>query len=73
MHLEQIEQAALNLPDADRALLVLRLMDSLDSADIHHDDMQWIEEAERRWKDYKAGRIKARPMEDVMRDARCRR
>ncbi len=72
MQREQIEQEALQLSDADRAVLVLRLLDSLDCVDNNYDEAQWIEEVERRWGDYKAGRIASLSLEEVMRNARSR-
>ncbi|HOH28637.1 MAG TPA: addiction module protein [Candidatus Hydrogenedentes bacterium] len=72
MQREQIEQEALNLSDVDRAVLALHLLDSLDSVDTDYDEGLWIEEAERRWNNYMAGRIASLPLEEVMRDARSR-
>ncbi len=68
----QIEQEALNLSDVVRTALALHLLDSLDSVDTDYDEVLWIEEVERRWKDYKAGHIASLPLEEVMRDARSR-
>jgi putative addiction module component (TIGR02574 family) len=64
----QIEQEALNLPEKERALLAERLLCSLgdEAADLNKE--RWMQEADRRYDEYKAGRMTARPAGDVFRD-----
>jgi putative addiction module component (TIGR02574 family) len=68
--LKQCEAKALKLPPKDRAILAERLISSLDSLEASENEQLWIEEAERRYKGYRKGRIPARPAKEVLRDAR---
>lgn len=67
--LEGFEQQALQLPVNDQAILAEHLIATLDTADDVECKRLWVEEAERRYQEYKKGRISARPAEDVFRDA----
>lgn len=49
--LEEIEQAALGLPAAERAQLVTRLVASLDQQADEEVELAWIEEVERRYRE----------------------
>ena len=69
MALRQVEQEALNLPEKERALLAERLLCSLDNETPDFNEERWLQEAERRYEEYKAGRMTARPAEDVFEDA----
>ena len=68
--LKQCEAHALKLAPKERAILAERLITSLDSLDESENERLWVEEAERRYKGYKKGRIMARSAGDVLRDAR---
>jgi len=68
--LKQCEARALKLSPRERAVLAERLITSLDSLDGSENEQLWVEEAERRHKEYLKGRITARPAGDVLRDAR---
>ena len=61
---------ALSLPRETRAEIAERLLHSLEetlgSPEI---EATWIQEAHRRYKGFKAGKIKARASSEVMRDA----
>ncbi len=61
---------ALNLQVKERAALAEYLIASLDSLDSAENEHLWLEEAERRYQEYKKGNISARAAEDVIRDAR---
>ena len=65
------EAQALQLPPAERAALAERLISSLDSLDDAQNEQLWLDEADRRYREYKKGNIPARPAEDVLRDARA--
>ena len=71
---DEIEAAALNLPPSERADLASRLIDSLDdTAEVEGDvEAAWVEEAERRYSEYRKGLVTARDSDDVFRDARRR-
>lgn len=68
--LKAFEARALKLPPAERAALAERLIASLDNLDASENERLWVEEAERRYEQYKKGRIPARLASDVLRDAR---
>jgi putative addiction module component (TIGR02574 family) len=68
--LDICEAQALRLLPEERAALAEHLIASLDSLDDSENERLWIEEADRRYQEYKRGNISARPAEDVLRDAR---
>jgi len=69
IHLNDVESYAMKLSINERALLAERLLSTLDqNEDISVEEL-WIVEAERRYKEYKAGRIKSKPAEQVFDDA----
>jgi putative addiction module component (TIGR02574 family) len=70
--LEKCEQQAKHLSLQERALLIKRLIEGLDDLDEHDLEQLWIKEASRRFQEFKAGNIKARPGADVFYDARTR-
>lgn len=59
--LKQIERQALSLSPEDREILAARLWHSLDDEPITEIDQAWIEEAERRFQDFKDGKTKGIP------------
>jgi putative addiction module component (TIGR02574 family) len=69
--LKECEARALRLAPKDRAALAERLISSLDALDDAENERLWLEEAERRYLEYKNGNIPARSAEDVLRDARA--
>ncbi len=68
--LMECEAQALKLPPTDRATLAERLIASLDNLNEQQNEQLWIDEADRRYREYKSGNITARPAEEVLRDAR---
>jgi len=58
--LSEIEEQALKLPSSERAVLAHRLIASLDETDEAEIERLWVEEAERRYQEYKKGRISSR-------------
>ena len=70
MSTDQIRQAALALPEAERARLAEDLLASLDSASATEINAAWAREAEARIDAFDAGRIAARPAEEVFREIR---
>jgi len=67
---KEIEKETLRLGPRERALLAEHLIGSLDVEDDPDAERLWIEEAERRYKAYKEGRVQAKPAETVLREAR---
>jgi toxin ParE1/3/4 len=65
--LKQCEGNALKLAPKDRAILAERLISSLDSLEGPENEQLWLEEAERRYKGYRKGKIPARLARDVLR------
>ena len=68
--LKECRTQALNLQVKERAVLAEYLIASLDSLDDAENEQLWLDEAERRYQEYKKGNISARTAEDVIRDAR---
>ncbi len=67
--LEEVLRKALALDIQDRARLAERLLASLDELSEDEAEHLWAEEAERRLKEYRAGRAKAVSAEEVHRRA----
>jgi len=68
-NLGQIEEAALTLSAEERARLAMDLIKSLDNYDDPEAEELWIREAERRYQEYREGKLQGRPADDVYRDA----
>ena len=70
--IEEIESELLTLDRRDRAALAKRLLDSLETlSDAEYEEL-WIEEAEARYQDYKAGKTSAIDGDEVFARARAR-
>ena len=67
--IKEIEKKALKLSSYDRALLAERLITSLEEGEDVEAERLWIEEAERRYKEYKEGKVKAKPANQVFTEA----
>jgi putative addiction module component (TIGR02574 family) len=63
--LKDIAAEALELPLTARAELASQLLDSLDDLSDEQNEQLWAAEAERRYAEYKAGRIEAIDAEEV--------
>jgi putative addiction module component (TIGR02574 family) len=70
--LEECEHKVKQLTLKDRATLIEHLISSLDDLDEVECERLWVQEAEKRYQGYKAGRIKSRPAENVFSDAKAR-
>ena len=68
--LKECEAQALMLQPQDRAALAEHLIASLDSLDDSENEQIWLEEADRRYQEYKKGNISARSAKAVLHDAR---
>jgi putative addiction module component (TIGR02574 family) len=67
--LEEVLESALALSIGDRASLAERLLASLDDLTEEEAERLWADEAERRLKDYRAGRAKAVSADEVSQKA----
>jgi len=61
MTLKSIQTAAMRLPSQERGQLAAALLSSLESDDASEIETMWVEEADRRYRAYRAGRDKAVP------------
>ena len=68
--LKECESQALNLQVKERAVLAEHLIASLESLNDAENEQLWIEEADKRYQEYKKGNIPARLADDVLHDAR---
>ena len=67
--LNEILRAALSLDVRDRARLAEQLLASLDSLTEDEVERLWADEAERRLREFRAGRVSAVPAEEVAQKA----
>ena len=67
--IEKIEQDLLKLPKQERAFLADRLLSSLDGEVLNEIDAAWIQEAERRFEEYKNGKRQVVSAQDVFTEA----
>ena len=68
--LEQLTEAAMQLPMASRIVLADKLVDSLDFAEPDEYQRIWIQEAIRRRDEVRSGQVSAIPGEDVLEEVR---
>ena len=68
--LREIQNEALSLPQRDRAALAEHLLATLDPGEDIDAEGAWLAEAERRYQEYRAGRLRAKPAAEALRDAR---
>ena len=69
---DELQTEALKLPATARAELAHRLIESLEGPEEGDVEAAWIEEAERRYAEYRKGLITARDADAVFREARRR-
>ncbi len=70
--LAEIEQVILRLNPKERATLAHNIIDDLDTLVDENVDRLWLEEAQRRYRAYVAGKTKAKPAQEVFDKARRR-
>lgn len=61
----KIKKQVRGLPDSERLVLIDAILSELDKPDPAVDRV-WVREAERRWKAYKSGKLKAVPASEVL-------
>ena len=69
MSFTEIENEALRLSEQERALLAEHLLSSLGGEETGLNEKRWLEEAERRYEEYRAGTMPSRVAEEVFRNA----
>ncbi len=67
--IDKIENELLSLPQEERAFLADRLLSSLDHEVLTDIDLAWVNEAERRYKEYKSGKRQGIISEEVFAEA----
>ena len=70
--LDEIERDAIALAPEERAALAERLLATLDDGEDADAEEAWLAEAERRYQEYRAGRLKAAPADQAFAEARRR-
>jgi putative addiction module component (TIGR02574 family) len=70
--IKEIKEEALRLPSHERAQLAEHLISSLDEEEDQEAEKLWIEEAEKRYREYKEGKVKAKSSDIVFREARSK-
>lgn len=63
--LAEVRELVFKLPIEDQEILLQELTSSLEQPELTEIDKAWIKEAERRYHDYKAGKTKGIPAEEV--------
>ena len=69
---DKLETEVMKLPPEDRAELAHRLIESLEGGDVGDYEAEWVQEAERRYEQYRKGLVKGKPAEEVFREAKAR-
>ena len=72
LKIKKIEEEALRLPSRERAQLAEYLIRSLDEEEDMETEKLWIEESERRYREYKEGKVKTKPANLVFKEARSK-
>ena len=67
-----IEQEIRSLPDAEKERLLRALLEELDGAPDPDADQAWLEEIQRRSREFDAGLVEAIPAEKVFADLRAK-
>ena len=67
--LEKIEHDVLRLSRQERAFLADRLLSSLDGDELNDIDAAWLEEAERRYQEYRKGKRPGIAAQEVFAEA----
>ena len=69
-NLSEVEYDAMQLSSRERALLVARLLATLDPGEDVDAEELWLDEAERRYTKYRAGSIASKEAERTFEDAK---
>jgi len=71
-NLEELAQEAMKLSPPQRASLAHKLIASLDEPVDENAEAEWLAVIDRRLAEIKQGKVKGRPIEDVIRDLRAK-
>ena len=71
-NLNEVESDAMQLTPQERALLIERLLATLDPIEDLETEERWLQEAENRYQEYRAGHSASKPAEKVFKDANQR-
>jgi putative addiction module component (TIGR02574 family) len=66
------DELVAGLSQKERARLALKLIESLDPGTDEDAEELWLDEAERRLSEYDAGKLKSRPVSDVVAEIKSR-
>ncbi len=69
--LEDVTKQALLLPAEEKAILIDRLLQTFDTETLSDWDEMWFEEAERRYRELKEGKVSGVPAEEVFASIRA--
>ena len=72
MTVEEVENQAMRLSVRERAVLVERLLASLEGDATENVEAAWLDEARRRRSAFRSGQIPAVPADSAIRDARAK-
>jgi len=72
LKVKEIEEEAFRLSSHERAQLAEHLIHSLDVEEDPEAEKLWIEEAERRYREYKEGKVKGKSADLVFKEARSK-
>lgn len=67
--LKDVESQVAQLTEEDRARLVEQLIRSLDTGEDVDAEKAWLDEAERRYREYRAGKLTSKSADAVFEDA----
>jgi putative addiction module component (TIGR02574 family) len=74
--IDELKKEVLQLTSHERAIIALSLIRSLDDqVDGTEDELEkiWVQEVKKRYNDYKQGKTKLKPAEQVFHEARLRK
>ncbi|MCX6640273.1 MAG: addiction module protein [bacterium] len=67
--LKELEEDALSLPIPERAQLIERLLPTLNIGQDEDVEENWLAEAERRYQEYRSGKVNGKPADQVFENA----
>ena len=68
--LTEVTKKAMALPVEDRVLLAQRVWESVQHFASPELEMEWLDEADRRWREIEEGKVHCQPADDVLKRAR---
>lgn len=72
MHISEIEKEVMKLDAKSRARLVTKLLSSLENLSAEENERLWLEEAERRDREFEQGMVQGRPANEVLENLKAR-